>query len=608
MNKIFKISIVTLLALNTLNANELTLKPITITSATKNKQTLENTTANIAVITNEELEEKNFKTVADAINTVSGISVTNNGSLGQTTSVFLRGMSSNRILIMIDGIRYNDNTGTSGAPFQHLMIEDIEQIEIVKGAQSGVWGADASAGVINIITKQAKMGLHGSIIGEYGSFKTSKVGALVSYKTDKYYMQLSSQNTHSDGFTAQAPRNQDIDSFEDDSYRNITTNLKLGFNFDENNKVDISSTWIDAKTNYDGFNPVTFLADPNSLDYSKTKDSFSQINFHNKNKFAEINLYAKLSVFDRNYPLSAYSQEFDGTVKEYGIKSNINYNEKDFVVIGVDYKAYEHKNDLQNKYNNKAVFITNSNEIDFYGKTIISESLRYDDYDKFNDRTTYNFGIKHFFDALDGLIASINVGSGYNVPTLYHLYSPFGNTNLNPEDTKSYDATISYKDISVTYFNTVTEDMIDYDFATFTFGNLDGKTKIKGIELAYNTDLAEDILASLSYTYLDAKNNNNQELMRRPKDNIKFSIDYYGIPKLHIGAFGEWVGERFDLDNKQGQQTGKYTVVNLVSNYDINKNFSVYAKIDNLFDTYYQSVDGYATAPLSAYAGIKAKF
>jgi len=603
-----KISLVTLLALNTLYAKELTLDTITVTSASKKAQSINNITSNVNVITKEEIQEKNFKTVADAINTVAGINYTSNGGLGQNTSVFVRGFSSNRVLVMIDGIRYNDITSTGGAPFAHLMLADIEQIEIVKGAQSGVWGADATAGVINIITTKAKDGLHGSILAEYGSFQTKKVGALVSYKSDEYYIKVSSQNIDNDGFTAQAPRNSDIDNYEDDSYENTTTNIKFGFNINGSNKVDISHTMIDAQTHYDGFDPITYQPDANALDYSKTKDSFSQINFNHIDSFNEVDIYAKLSVFDRNYPLSSYSKEFDGQVQEYGIKSTITYNKNDFLVAGVDYKGFKHKNDLQEKYNNKAIFITNSNEFDFYGKTIISESIRYDDYDKFDDKLTGKAGIKHFCNIIDGLTASANIGWAYNVPTLYHLYSYFGNSSLDPEDTISYDFTLGYKDFKVTYFNSTTKDMIDYDFSTYSYNNLVGKTKIKGIEVEYSTEVYTDILVSANYTWLDAKNDAGQELRRRPKDTLKLSVDYYGITNLHLGAFGEYVGRRYDKDNKQGEQTGKYTVLNLVANYDINKNFSVYAKVDNLFDKYYQIVDGYASAPLSAFIGIKANF
>ncbi len=602
--------LLSILASSILVAQNIEIEEITVTTAANTKQSLENTTANVSVITKAELDEKNFTTVTEALNTVAGINYSSNGGLGQATSVYVRGLSSKRVLVLIDGVRYNDVTGLNGAQFENLMLDDIEQIEIVKGAQSGVWGADATAGVINIITTKAKDGLHGSILAEYGSFNTYKIGAKASYKTDKFYLQASTQKLDSDGFSALVPNGDDIDDYEDDGYENITTNLKLGFNINATNKIDISHTIIDTRADFDGYDPVTFAPDPNSPDYSKTYNTFSQINFNHIDSFNEIDIYAKLSKFEREYPLSSFTTKYEGDTKEYGIKSTIKYNEEDFLIVGADYKKFtQDDGSIDRDYDNTAGFITNSNIFDLVGKTIVSESLRYDEYDSFDNKMTGKVGIKHFFNGVDGLSASANLGTAYNVPTMYQLYDTYsGNQNLKPEETTSYDLTISYKDIQVTYFNSSTKDMLDYDYSTYTYNNLDGRTDIQGIELGYDKEIFTDILLNLNYTWLDAKNNANQELGRRPKDTIKMGVDYYAITRTHLGVYGEYIGERYDRDNKQGKQTGKYTVVNLVANYDINKNFSLYAKVDNLFDKYYQVVDGYATAPLSAYAGLKAKF
>ncbi|MBW6488321.1 TonB-dependent receptor [Sulfurimonas sp.] len=595
--------LLSLLTSTILVAQNIELEQITVTSATKIAQSIEDVTSNVNVITSKEIEEKHYTTVTEALNSISGINFTSNGGLGTTSAVYLRGLDSKRTLVLIDGIRYNDITGLNGAPFGDLMIGDIEQIEIIKGAQSGIWGADATAGVINIITKSAKTGLHGSINAEFGSFNTKKYGLLASYKEDRYYIKAGLQQVDTDGFTAQSPNGDNIDMYEDDGYKNTTSNIKLGFNFDENNKIDMSHTIIYSKTESDPF------ATPNGIEDSITEDSFSQVNFNHKNSFTELDVYAKLSVFNRDYP-QGWTKKFDGEIQEYGIKSNTPYNDDDFVVFGLDYKTFEHKNDLQKKYNNKAVFLTNSNEFTLLGsKTVVSESIRFDDYDKFDDKTTGKLGVKHFCKSVEGLITSANIGSSYNVPTIYNLYDPtYGNENLTPENTMSYDLSVGYKEFKVTYFNSTTKDMIDFDLNTWKYFNATGETKIQGFEIEYNTKLGEDVSLTSNYTWLDAKNSDNEVLSRRPKNTINLALDYYGVKNLHIGINGEYIGERYSNDNESGTQTGKYTVVNLVTNYSLNKNISIYAKIENLFDKYYQVLDGYATAPLSAYAGIKAQF
>ena len=384
-----KTIILSILTASILVAQTIELEPITVTSATKTKQSIKDVTSNVNVITSEEIEEKHYTTVSEALNSISGVNFTSNGGLGSTTSVFVRGVDSQRVLVLIDGIRYNDVTSTNGAPFAHLMIGDIQQIEVVKGAQSGVWGADASAGVINIITKSAKDGLHGSVNAEYGSFNTKKYGALSSYKTDNYYLQLSSQKITTDGFSSASPKGDDIDDYEKDGYSNSTSNIKLGFNINETNKIDIAHTIIDAHSDYD------YKTTPDAELYSTIMNQFSKINFNHIDSFNELDIYVKRSIFDREYHSSSVS-EYNGEVYEYGLKSNIPYNEKDFIVISADYKTFEHKNNIDEKYSNKGLSLTNSNYFKdiLDGDLVLTESIRGDIYDKFDNKNTGKFGFK----------------------------------------------------------------------------------------------------------------------------------------------------------------------------------------------------------------------
>ena len=597
--------ILSLLVSSILSAQNIKLEQITVTSAAKSEQSIEDVTANVSVITAKKIEQRHYIDVTEALESVAGINFASNGGIGKTISVYLRGADSKKTLVLIDGIRYNDVTGLTGASFSDLMISDIEQIEIIKGAQSGIWGADASAGVINIITKKAKKGTHASLHGEYGSFNTKRYGASASHKTDDYYIKADIQKIDTNGFSSKVPNGDDIDMYEDDGYKNTTANIKFGFNIDSGSRVDISHTIIDAKNEYDSFTP-------DDIKNSSTKENFSKIAFNHKNSFSELDIYAGRSDFERDYPTD-WTKEFDGEVTEYGIKTDTPYNDNDFIIIGADYKSFEHKNDLKQKYDNKALFITNSNEFNFLGsKTILSESFRFDDYDKFENKTTFKAGVKHFCKNIESLSISANIGTAYNVPTLYNLFDPtYGNPDLKPENTLSYDIGFGYRDITLTYFETKTKDMIDFDTAVWRYYNADATSKIKGLEIDYRSNIGESILYSVGYTYLDAKDAKGKMLQRRPQNTIKASVDYYGIKDLHVGINGEYIGKRVEYDYGTYDvkaQTGRYTVVNLVGNYTLNNNFSFYAKIENLFDKYYQTVDGYATAPLSAYAGIKANF
>lgn len=583
------------------------LSTITVTSATNSEQSIKDVTSNIKVITKEEIQERHYTTVSEALNSVAGISFTQNGTLGSTTSLLLRGNATERVLVLIDGVRFNDVTSGSGAPFEHLMMENIEQIEVVKGAQSGVWGADASAGVINIITNSAQKGTHGGVSLEYGSFQTKKYGVNLSHKEENYYVQGTLSRVSSDGFSSfEAKRSSDDygkrwDELgrEKDGYENTTGAFKAGYNFDEANKIDLAHTFINGYLDFDGPSSDT-------KNKSYTHDKFTSASYENKNSFAITTLSASRSDFNREYYYDSTdtSSFFNGETREYGLKTLLPYGEDSFVLVGADYKTFEHNNDINETFTNKAAYMTNSTKFND-GQTIVTQSLRKDNYDKFDDKTTGKIGFKHFF--THDLNLSSNYGTAYNVPTLYKLFSNYGNPNLSPETVKSFDLQVAYKDFSITYFKTDITDMIEYDFGTSKYANIDGESTLQGVELEYTQEVYEATLLSLNYTHLRTRDNKGEPLRRQPKRQLGFAIDYYGFNQWHLNLNGSYVGERYD-DSARQVQTGNYTLWNSVVNYDISKHFKAYVKIENIFDKYYQTADGYATAERSAYVGIKASF
>ncbi|MBD3810573.1 MAG: TonB-dependent receptor, partial [Sulfuricurvum sp.] len=334
----------------------------------------------------------------------------------------------------------------------------------------------------------------------------------------------------------------------------------------------------------------------------RKNERLSRLSYENRFGDALTTLYANRSTFDRDYSTGS---TFDGEINEYGVHSRIGYHENDFIVIGGDYKTFEHRNSINREYDNRAVFITNTNILTT--GTVVTESLRRDAFDAFIDKTTGKIGFKHPWSE-KGYV-SANYGTAYNVPTLYQLYVPtYGNTALKPEETRSYDLTVGYSGISLTYFESHIKEMIDFDLTSWVYSNVEGTSKIKGIEAVFKQELGSEALVSLGYTRLNAKNQRGESLGRRAKANLKFGLDYYGIPKAHIGLNGEYVGSRYDNDNDKGAQTGRYTVASLVADYAYTKHLKIYAKVDNITDKYYQSVNNYASSPRAWYAGMEVSF
>jgi vitamin B12 transporter len=612
---------------------------ITVSSATKSEQSIKDVTSNVNVISGVELEEKNYKTVNEALSKIAGITVVSNGGMGTTSSTLVRGFGTSRLLILVDGIRYNDPSSVSGAQLEHIMVSDIDKIEIVKGAQSGIWGADAAAGVINIITKKSKYGFHADSNIEYGSFNTKKYLASVSHKTDKYSTKVSVGKISSDSFTAQAIKDTDIDKYEDDDYKNTTIKFQFKYNIDDNNKIELLHTNIKARTSYDGcynktWNPLYggyYACSDNDIDkansstyYSDIDNDFSSIKFTNLNQFGKLNIFANKSIFDRslnnqtnyiggakNGTIDSTKLEFDGETKEYGINENISYSKNSFLLVGLDKQEYTHKNSLDKEYSSKSAFITNSTNLE--NKTILTQTLRYSKNDSFENKTTGKIGIK--YNISDDIFVSSNYGTAFKIPTIYQMYDPtYGDDSVKPEKIKSYDLLLSYKDFKIGYFHNTIENLISYHSSTYRTINKDGKSKLKGYEIFYSKDILEDLLFSLNYTRLDAKDSDGKDLIRRPEKTLDLEFDYYGFKDLHVNVNAKYVGKAYDeywdsnTFSTVGYTRDSYRLLGSVINYNINKKFTAYVKMENITNKYYQNAYGYATSPRAFYAGVKYSF
>ncbi|WP_375723899.1 TonB-dependent receptor [Arcobacter sp. KX21116] len=593
MNKKLTTSLVASLLIATSNLHAEELSQITVVSATKSEQSIKDVTSDVDVITKEEIKERHYINISDALKTISGVSIVSNGGVGQSDSIFIRGIDSKRILILIDGIRYNEPAGLSGAPLAQLNIEDVEQIEVVKGAQSGIWGADASGGVINIITTKAKSGFHGNIGMEAGSYNTKKLYGSISNKNELGYLKLDASRISTDGISSYEPngsRWKDL-GLENDKYSNNTYNIAGGVYLSDADELGLTFKKIDANYDYDGGS-----SDKTNLK-TKLKHYFKSANYIHKDDSYKLKLNAQQSKFDRTQD----TFNAQSLVNEFSLQGDYSYRKSDTIILGLDKQNFENIGS-KDKYNTEAIFVSNTNTLN---KFIINETLRYDNNSRFDDKFTGKFGVKYNIN--DDMAVSSNYGTAYNAPNLANLnYTP----TLSPETTKSFDLNFEYKDLKVTYFKNKIKDMIRYvpnSYPNTQYENLAGESVLKGYEVSYSKNIFETTLVSLNYTHLSAKDNKGDDLARRVKDEMNIALDYYGIEKTHINLNSSYIGKRYD-DAEKTKETGNYTVWNGVINYEIKKNITTYVKIDNIFNKYYQTIYNYATPRRSAYVGLKVSF
>jgi len=621
MKNIIQLSLLSAALLSQLNAdNQYTLEAIDVTASQGTTLKKKDVTDSVVIITKEALEESRVTTLNEALNKLGGLSMTQNGGLGKSSSMYIRGMSSKRLLVLVDGVRYNNPTAIGAAAnFSQIMLNNVEQIEIIKGAQSGVWGADASGGVINIVTSKAKKGLHGTVNVEYGSFDTKQVSLSASYATDKYDILIGGTYLDTDGFSAVEPKQSEANygkrydtlGLEKDAYKNTSLNAKLGFNFSKDDRVELSVQNIDAKNYYDsGAGETKDSPIPNQ----DLNNAFYNLAFKHKDSTNDIKLNYSLSIFDREFEGVGYSSQYKGSVNELKIDDKITYMKDGFVRVGASYQKFEQEEittDTDKSYSAISAFVTNYNKLQLFSdiNTIITESIRYDKYDEFDDALTGKLGVKQF--VKDDFYISANVGTGFNAPTLGQLYGPFGsNPDLKPEKSLTADITIGNDTVWITGFYNEITDLIEYTgvYPNSGYKQIEGKSKFKGIELGYEDYFFDSLGVNAMYTYLETENADGESLSRRPKEQLDAKVVYYVSEEFDLGLNAQYIGERYNSANDQGAQTGKYTVVNFVSNVKVNKFVTVYAKLDNLTDKYYQTVDGYATAGRSLYFGLNAKY
>jgi len=593
---------------------------ITVVSANKTPQSIQETTSNITVISAEDIEEKGYQTVAQAIEQQAGIIISRSGGMGQPASLFTRGMEGGQTLVLLDGMRLNDPSTTNGAAhLESLTTANIEQIEIIKGGQSSIWGSNASAAVINIITKTPKEGTHGSATVGYGSYNTKEISADVAYKDEKFTAQAMGSYLKTDGFSALSPRDAEADGHENKSY-----NLKLGYLFNENNKIRLSYNRIQTDTQYDG-SDAFFMPDPNDTKSYVTSD---QKNYALDYDFSYENYSAIVHASRGEYTREDHYNGFAPTLynartTEYSLINAYKYTQGK-AILGLEYKDIEDQLSVSPlaSYKNKAIYV--SNLYHFGDRTLLETNLRYDDYDSFDSKTTYKIGLKHDHAFLEGFVTSANYYTSYDAPTIYQIADSLyidNNPNLKPSYTTGFDITASYKKLlSVTYFNNKVEDYIDYLYNPSTYKgsyyNVDGKSKFEGLEVSGSYTFSPyNLVLSGNYTHLiKAQKYDGTEFIRRPKDMLNANIDYYTENNMHFGINAQYIGERTDsafdpFTYAQTEvQTGNYTLWNLYFDTEIAKDLKLNITARNIFDKEYEEVYSYATEGASLYAKVKYSF
>jgi len=607
--------ILSILASTVLLADQnINLEKITVTAS---KESVEKhlLTADTQSITKQEIDDGKYQGVADILETKLPFS--SQGGSGQTESFYLRGMDSGRTLFLIDGVRANDITGIKSAPFtEHLWLNDINNIDIIKGAQSGVYGADAVAGVISLTTEKPKDGLHAKLSSSLGSYGFKSNSATVSYKNKYIYSKISFAKIQAIGFSAAAPKKSEAgygkfdSNLESDRYNNSYGSFLLGITPTKNDTIEANYKKIDAFTSFDNGAGKTNDAPDGAFTVNNTKQTFLSTNYKHRFEQGEAKVFYNNSTFDRTQ-WGGYSAD----QKEGGAEFKYSYAKSSYLSFGgnriLNTVQTTGGTELDKGFASSGIFVSNTN---MFNNLLLTENIRKDYYSNFDDKITGKIGAKLF---LGDLTPFANYATAYTTPTVYQMFGDGGNnviqnTSLKPEDSRSFDIGFEFRGFKFAYFYNNIANLIDYidpdgwaGPLKAYYSNFNGNSIVQGYEASYGNKIGA-LSFNASYQRLDAKDANKNKLGNRPSYLLNSSVHYDFYKKINIGADIQYIGDRFD--GTTGAQTGNYALINIVSSSEVAKNIEFFAKAKNILNRYYQTVDGYNGYGASIYLGANIKF
>lgn len=558
-----------------------------VVTASRGAETVNDSLASVTVIDREEIERTQAQSVTELLGSAPGIQLVSNGGRGKSSSLYLRGTNSDQVLVLIDGIKVGSPT-TGSTAFAHLDVNQIERIEIVRGPRSSLYGSEAVGGVIQIFTRQGSQGITPRFSAGMGSNDSHEVAVGASGGNEKGWFSADLSDYSTDGFNVKTPDSYGYNK-DDDGYDNRSWALNGGYRFNDRVSAQFHWTRNEGDNEYDGGPTYDDYSSENTLEILGGSLSLELTDAWS------LDLTLGRSTDDSTqYGDGDYLSHIDTQRDTLSVVSRHDLNASSELSWGVDYQddRVKSSNDYtETSRDNTGLFGLYQL---YFGAQDLAFSLRTDDNEQFGRHNTGSVAWGLQIDPDLRLFASY--GTAFKAPTFNDLYWPDegwfkGNPDLEPEESETLEIGLSGTQGPVTWsaslYQTEIDDLIAYDSSAATMVNVD-KARIRGLELSAATRLAQwDLSASLDL--LDPKDLEDDTLLdNRARQVLNLSADRdWGI--WSAGASLQAVGRRQDGD----ESLGGYTLVDLRGGYQLSRDWSLKARIENLFDHQYETVDGY---------------
>ncbi|MBH0179211.1 MAG: TonB-dependent receptor [Nitrospira sp.] len=642
------------------DSSEIIEVPDVVVSATKTPIPAKQVTSAVEVITGEELERKKIKTVIDGLRLAQGVFATSSGGPGTEATVKMRGAFARHTLVLIDGVIVN--SPTDGAyNFANLTAENIERIEILRGAQSMLYGSDAIGGVISIYTKKGTGAPRVGAFMEYGSFATFREGGNISGAKGPFDFSASVSRWDTSSFSA---INYRRGGFEGDGFHNTQVSAKVGAALPNDGRVEFNMRWYDSRTSFDGFADSGAPADvfgARSMNRNlilngtyeqpltswwTTKLTLSQANERLRSNSGNAGYNLTTRQFIAANPNSCFPN-FDACFTPFATDLEVlnrrlewqnNVRVGEWVLLTAGYQLRREEGDSAGFFGATAptkVISSNAGfaqaQVNLWDRLFMTAGGRHDSYNNFEDATTYRvtggYSVKETGTKFRGSYAT-----GFKAPTMNDLYfQGFGNPNLKPEKSLSMDLGIAQSlfsdrlQLSAGYFWNRFQNLIQFasggplcppgSFGFCPINVADAKTQ--GWEFAFKLIVLQGLEVRGQYTHtltraFDSPTlqlGGDKRLPRWPVDQATIGFTYSPIDALRLNVDYRFVGARNNnLSNLSSQELGVFNVVNLSASYDVTKNWQAYVRVDNLFNEKYEEITFFGTPTRSVFGGVRVNY
>ena len=612
-----------------------------VVTATKSEVKQSQTGKVVNVITQQELQKSFGKSLGEVLNEQPGIIINGaQNNLGTNQTIYTRGASSANTLILLDGVPLYDASGISSEfDINNFALDNIERIEILKGSQSTLYGSDAVAGVINIITKKsAKKSLSLNADLSAGSYQTYKGAVLLSGNNGHGQTFFISYNKiKSNGFSS-AYDSTGKNDFDEDGFNQDAFMVNYGFK-----PFKKTSLRIFGKYNNNHFD-VDAGAFQDDKDYiNHNNNAIAGVVFDYKLKKGFIKFQYNYNRFNRNYvddstDVGGYSKyqkgKYNGTSNYAEIYTSLNLNNHLELLTGVDYRQnwssqlYIYLPDYGFPSLPISADSAKTNQFSYYASLMFKQKKgfnmelggRYNHHNLYGSNFTYS--VNPFFVMDKHFKIYANISSGYRVPSIYQLYSEYGNKDLKPELSTSFEGGVQYfsenANARITGFARDGKDVFYFytDPVTYIqkYINAD-KQKDYGIETEAQINFSQKVAAILNYTYVDGKiistsgvgkDTSYFNLYKRPKNVLNISLNWHATKALYISAKLKTASKAFEPQyNGPSYELKGYYTLGLYGQYSFNKMFNIFADFQNITGQKYFVTRGFTTKGFNCNAGAK---